>query len=113
MRSASLPLGADAAVHSPCGWCDREIAVELDAGVPFSEPDVLVWLPTSSCTNVREEFCPLANLFCNRAHLDSWRLDAQTAPGEALSVERAAALGRRWWSRGVIGCSDDAPSGWR
>jgi len=105
-------LGVDADVSSPCGWCDRHLDVHAAAGIPTGDDRVVLWLPTSPCSNVRRDFCPLANLFCDIDHLDAWRRSVPNAEGEARSVERAAAVGRRSWARGA-GCCDDAPKGWR
>ena len=106
-------LGIDADVTSRCGWCDRDVAVYLDAGVPTGPDDALLWLPESTGTNVRRDSCPLANLFCDGGHLDVWRRRARDAIGKAVTFEEAAALGGRWWARRAGGCYDDAPAGWR
>jgi hypothetical protein len=57
----------------------------------------IAWLPTDPCTNVREELCPRANLFCDAAHLDAWRAVWAEPQGEALSLPEVEARGRRWW----------------
>lgn len=36
---------------------------------PAAGSQVIGWLPGQLCENVRDDFCPLANLFCTRGHL--------------------------------------------
>jgi alkylmercury lyase len=103
-------LDADATVTTACGRCQRTLRVRVKNGVVSGEAAVVLWLPTSPCDNVREEFCPLANLFCDADHLESWRRRADDTSGEVLSLEQAAEVGRQWWSRTPGGCCDAGPS---
>lgn len=91
-------LGEDGKVVTACPHCSTEIVVPLEAGVPDSNEDLVLWLPTASCSHVVTQFCPDVNFFCNRAHLEAWRLQAGEPVGETLSAEEAAELGRQWWS---------------
>lgn len=90
-------LGEDGQVVTVCPHCSTEIVVSIDAGVPDAHEDILLWLPTASCSHVVTQFCPDVNLFCNRAQLDSWRSQAGEPVGETLSANEAAELGRQWW----------------
>jgi alkylmercury lyase len=92
-------LGVDADLTTTCGWCERARRVHVESGVPFADAAVVLWLPPSACANLRDEFCSLANLFCDRDHLESWRRSAGGPGGEARTVEQVADLGREWWSR--------------
>lgn len=91
-------LGEDGEVVTACPHCSAEIVVSIDAGVPEANEDLVLWLPTASCSHVVTQFCPDVNFFCDRAHLDSWRSQAGEPVGETLSADEAAELGRQWWS---------------
>lgn len=91
-------LGEDAKVVTGCPHCSAEIVVQIDAGVPDANEDLVLWLPTASCSHVVTQFCPDVNFFCNRAHLEAWRSQAGDQVGETLSADEAAELGRQWWS---------------
>jgi alkylmercury lyase len=105
-------LGADAEVATHCPWCDRTIRVHIDGGAPSSDSPTVLWLPTTPCADVRQEFCPLANLFCHRDHLDRWHDRSPELSGDVLDLEGAADLGRRWWSR-PAGYCEAGPFGGR
>ncbi len=102
-------LDVDAEITTECGWCRRILRLRIHAGVAGEDAGAVLWLPTSPCANVRAEFCPLANLFCNTAHLAAWQRGSD-ATGEILTVEEAVALGRQWWCRLPIGCCDTGSS---
>lgn len=91
-------LGEDALVFTPCPHCSTEIVVPIDAGVPDANEDIVLWLPTASCSHVVTQFCPDVNFFCSRAHLDAWQSQAGEPEGETLSADEAAELGRQWWA---------------
>lgn len=57
----------------------------------------MAWAPASVCSNIVEEFCPQANLFCSAEHLEAWRAQAGSPQGEVLSVEEAIEAGRKVW----------------
>jgi Alkylmercury lyase/Bacterial regulatory proteins, gntR family len=97
-------LGVDAETSTQCGWCDRPITLTMIAGTPEPAPDLVLWLPREPCTNVREQFCPDANLFCNHDHLDRWRAGAGRPEGDVLTVAEAVALGRHWWRQDRSDC---------
>src|SRR5262249_24938634 len=61
-------LGIDAEVTTVCGWCAQSLRLLVDDGAPIADAPHVLWLPTSPCANVRADFCPLANLFCNTTH---------------------------------------------
>jgi hypothetical protein len=83
-----------------CGWCARMLTVAIEAGVPAEDDQMVLWLPTEPCDdNMREQFCSVANLFCESDHLEQWRTQAGHPRGRALSVLAAADLGREWWRR--------------
>jgi alkylmercury lyase len=90
-------LGRDAVATTSCPRCGRELRVEFESGHPVSDAGFVAWLPTDPCSNVREELCPQANLFCDRDHLRSWRADAGDPRGEVLSLTQVETLGREWW----------------
>lgn len=74
-----------------------EIAVQIEAGVPEADLDLVLWLPTASCSHVVTQFCPDVNFFCSREHLEAWRSQAGELVGETLSADEASELGRQWW----------------
>lgn len=91
-------LGEDAKVITACPQCSAEIVVSIRAGVPQGETDLVLWVPTASCSHVVTQFCPDVNFFCNRGQLDEWRNASGNPSGEALDAEEAAELGRQWWA---------------
>jgi alkylmercury lyase len=91
-------LEEDSQVATSCPHCSAAISLSIRGGVPTSGGDLVLWLPTSSCTHVVTQFCPDVNFFCNREHLDAWRAGIGEPVGEVLSAEAAAQLGRQWWA---------------
>ncbi|MBI2238132.1 MAG: alkylmercury lyase family protein [Actinobacteria bacterium] len=90
-------LGQDALATTSCPPCGRELRIEFERGRRASEPGFVAWLPTDPCSNVREELCPQANLFCDEEHLRSWRAGSGDPRGEVLSLSQVEAVGREWW----------------
>lgn len=90
-------LGEDGEVATACPHCAAEIVVQIEAGVPEGNENLALWLPTASCSHVVTQFCPDVNFFCNREHLEAWRLQAGEPVGETLNADEAAELGRQWW----------------
>jgi len=88
-------LAVDAIAVTTCRGCAATIEIEMTRGrVPESAPHV-GWLPLlDTCTNVRSEFCPEANLFCNEAHLETWRIAAGMPDGMAMDLESLNEFGR-------------------
>jgi alkylmercury lyase len=94
-------LRASAIGTTKCGACGREIEVVVRKGRPKSS-SAIGWLPQVGCSNVIEEFCPSALLFCSREHLETWRTDTQAGDGEAMTVGGLADRGRVGW-RDLVG----------
>jgi alkylmercury lyase len=88
-------LGEDTDVITTCPHCS--IAIVLRAGEPAPKADVVLSLPTSSCSHVVTQFCPEVNFFCNGSHLEAWRADRAEEPGQRLTIDEVAELGREWW----------------
>ena len=102
LDALGIPAASSASgrVTTSCGWCGRTLTVNVEAGVPHAEGRTVLWLPTGPCEDdLREQFCSMANLFCDSAHLELWRGGAGHPPGEALTVLEAADLGRQSWQR--------------
>jgi alkylmercury lyase len=91
-------LGEDAQVATACPHCSAEITLTIRSGAPHAGDDLVLWLPTSSCSHVVTQFCPDVNFFCSREHLDAWRSKVGEAEGRVLSAEEVAELGRQWWA---------------
>jgi hypothetical protein len=89
-------LGANAVGTTPCGACGREIEVLVREGHPESTSAV-GWLPQPACSNVIEEFCPSALLFCSREHRETWRSDTHAGAGKAMTVDGLATRGKIGW----------------
>lgn len=90
-------LREDAEVVTACPYCCTEIGISIRAGDPEADPDLVLWLPTGSCSHVVTQFCPNVNFFCNSNHLAGWRSQAGDPEGEMLDADGAAELGRKWW----------------
>ena len=89
-------LRANAIGTTPCGACGRAIDVVVREGRPEASSAV-GWLPQVACSNVIEDFCPSALLFCSREHLETWRSDTPADAGEAMTVDGLAKRGRIGW----------------
>jgi alkylmercury lyase len=94
-------LRASAIGTTKCGACGREIEVVVRKGRPKSS-SAIGWLPQVGCSNVIEEFCPSALLFCSREHLETWRSETRAGDGEAMTVDGLADRGRVGW-RDLVG----------
>lgn len=103
-------LQADATVTTRCGWCEQPLHVRVAAGRPTDQDNVVLWLPETTCDNVRQQFCPDANLFCDREHLQRWHTytDAGVRVGRVLTPAETAQLGRAWW--GTDGVMEPGPT---
>ena len=55
-----------------------------------------LWLPTSRCAHLVEDFCDHANLYCDHDHL-SYAVAGLSA-GRVIGVADVAAIGRLTWS---------------
>jgi hypothetical protein len=64
---------------------------------PSAASAQMVWLSQSDTTNVFNQFCPQANMFCDTALLQAWQ-EASELLGRALDLADAAALGRDSWT---------------
>jgi hypothetical protein len=89
-------LGIDADAITSCPACETELRVTLHRGVPVDRGAMRLWLPTSRCAHLVEDFCYHANLYCDHDHL-SWAVAGQSA-GRAIGVAEVAAIGRQTWS---------------
>lgn len=92
-------LGVDAVARTSCPSCGAPIELVLEGGQP-PESTAVGWWPLETSGPVNESFCPTANLFCDRSHLDSWRASpvGGTRAGEALPLTALAARGRAMWA---------------
>jgi DNA-binding transcriptional ArsR family regulator len=90
-------LGADAVASTPCPQCGRRFELRFRQGELHADEALVAWAPGSACSNIVEEFCPEANLFCHREHLEAWRGQAGNPPGEILTVGQVLEQGRRVW----------------
>lgn len=104
-------LEVDADIVTRCGWCGQQLLLGVERGAVQSDSGLALWLPEGPCTNVREQFCPLANLFCNEEHLGAWRIEMGQSTGRALTVAEAAELGRSWWGHRPTTPGDPPPFG--
>ena len=85
-------------MFTPCGYCTGVIEVHLEAGAVSAASPILGWLPLmETCANVKAEFCPDANLFCNVEHLEAWRTLAGSPEGLVMELDALSDLGRRSW----------------
>lgn len=90
-------LGADAVAETSCAQCGRDLGVEIKDGTTVGDPGYVAWDPAVACSNVMEEYCPEANLFCSTEHLQEWRFGRGDPPGRALPLGEVAELGKDWW----------------
>ena len=91
-------LGVDAVAITRCPVCATVLQVVLPQGTPPADTPLLGWLPARPCANVQADFCPEANLFCGRDHLERWRGRADGRTGQAHSLASLAARGQEVWA---------------
>jgi alkylmercury lyase len=82
-------LEVDAVVETRCPTCGRALVVQVEAGRPPADSQVVGWLPGGPRGNVQADFCPEANLFCDATHLVAWRETGDHASATASLVEVA------------------------
>lgn len=87
---AALDENAD--VTTTCPHCSSEIALAVRGGKADGPEDVVLWVPTSSCSHVVSQFCPEVNFFCSRAQLDEWRPQQERGEGRVLGLLEVAEL---------------------
>lgn len=90
-------LQIDATTRTDCPTCQRPLRVDIRAGDPVTGADLVLWLPAAMGEHLMESFCAAADVYCSLAHLEQ-RIDAATADGEIVDLDRAAALGRETWA---------------
>jgi mercuric reductase len=90
-------LDVDAVARTSCPTCNALVELVLPNGRPPPSP-VVGWWPLATSGPVNESFCPTANLFCSRDHLDTWRAATRTGSGEPLPLTTLAERGRRTWA---------------
>lgn len=91
-------LGLDALASTRCPVCAAVLEIALPQGEPPADSPLLGWLPDRRCSNVQADFCPEANLFCSRDHLDQWRVEANDPAGWAYPLAGLAACGAEVWA---------------
>jgi hypothetical protein len=101
LRGGRLEVNAD--IATGCGSCEQPRHLRVERAAVLSDSSLVLWLPEGQHTNLREEFCPLANLFCNDEHLAVWRASSGASAGRLLTVAEAAEIGRSWWGQSVNG----------
>ena len=94
-----VALGLSAQLTTICPHCGDTMSVDVRDGQAQAETDVRLFCPTAPCSDVRAEFCTMANLFCTSDHLGAWREASPGAEGEELDLNETAALGRAMWGR--------------
>lgn len=90
-------LGVDATAVTACPRCDRPIEVAVVAGEPRRADAAVVWLPASAGQHLMADFCSRSNVFCSADDLRAWRA-SEPGDGDAITVERAASVGRDTWA---------------
>ncbi|CAB4774729.1 unannotated protein [freshwater metagenome] len=91
-------LELDAVLDTRCPACGAGLRITITAGNPPAGSPVVGWLPGGPCTNVQDDFCPEANLFCTEAHRATWRQTAGDPPGTAATLYALAETGRQVWA---------------
>lgn len=89
-------LNISATARSDCPACRQKLAVEINAGTPAERPFV-IWIPGGDCVDLRADFCAHADMYCSPDHV-ARHLDATRVSGEAVTLDRAASLGRATWA---------------
>lgn len=91
-------LGLDAEVVTRCWHCGRPIELFLPEGETPDNLGFRLWLPPAACSNVFEQFCSEANLFCDADHLAAWRAAKGDPAGQELDLASVGRIGRASWA---------------
>ncbi len=97
--SVGIPAGLslDATAYTDCPTCGRPLTVEMRDGE--ASDDVLVlWLPApDDRSNLMNDFCAAADLYCSREHLRQ-RIAPGGPSGRIADLATAVELGRDTWA---------------
>jgi hypothetical protein len=88
-------LEIDAVATTACPHCAAPIEVCFTNGEPESGR-LVVWIPGTTGEHLIADFCSRSMVFCTDDHLEQWRR-ANPGDGDAITVARAARLGRDTW----------------
>ncbi len=90
-------LSLDATAHTDCPTCGRSLTVEVRSGEAHDDSLVL-WLPAcDDRSNLINDFCASADLFCSEEHLRQ-RIEPRGGSGTIADLAAALALGRDTWA---------------
>ena len=78
-----------------CPQCAATIEVRIVRGEPEDGGQV-VWIPATPGHHLIADFCSRSNVFCSTDHLERWER-SNFGDGDAVTVARAARLGRDTW----------------
>jgi alkylmercury lyase len=92
-----VALGVDATATTTCPTCRVRLTVPVRGGSAIPLPFVL-WLPTGPCPHLTRDFCSVANLFCNVAHVDVWKQLSGDSQGRVVSLAEVEDIARRAWA---------------
>jgi alkylmercury lyase len=109
--SVGIPaaMSLDATATSDCPTCGRHLTVAFQRGDAVDEA-VALWLPTPERTsNLMNDFCASADLYCSIDHLRR-RIDVDGSAGRITSLSEAVNLGRETWADVAhVAAADEAP----
>lgn len=97
--SVGIPaaLSLDATAQTDCPACGRPLTVEVRGGEASDEMLVL-WLPApDDRSNLINDFCASADLYCSEDHLRQ-RIEVEQSRGRVADLADALALGRDTWA---------------
>lgn len=89
-------LGINAVAATSCPRCGSPIEVHVTHGEPRDDGHI-IWIPGAYGDHLIADFCSRSNVFCSPDHLAQWRA-GDHGDGDAITVARAASLGRDAWS---------------
>ena len=89
-------LGLDTTGSTECPTCGTEIELMMRGG-EVVDSGAIGWWPSASGGPVIEAFCPSASIFCNRSHLEEWRVTTG-AEGAPRTLMELAEAGRSTWA---------------
>jgi alkylmercury lyase len=97
--SVGIPaaLSLDATAHTDCPTCGRSLTVEMRGG-ETSDETLVLWLPApGDRSNLIDDFCASADLYCSEDHLREC-IELGRASGRIAGLAAALALGRDTWA---------------
>jgi Alkylmercury lyase len=102
-----VALGIDARVEDRCALCDQPVKARISSAAEITvDPATAVLLMAQADGCVDGDIpraCHETNLFCSAGHARHWQETAATLRSAAVTLEKAAEIGKALWGQFRVG----------